>query len=79
VTLDLSNLLQAVGLIGFLLMMLVGAAGSIAMVLLILTPFSVFAIRRRMDEQQLVLSRIEKHLAQLAEKDSSGGRPLPPL
>jgi hypothetical protein len=39
----------------------------------------VFAIRRRVDEQQLVLARIERRLAELAEKDLSGSRPLPPL
>lgn len=76
---DVSNVLQALGLIGVLLGIAVGAAGIVLAVLWIVTPFSVFAIRRRMDEQQLLLARIEKHLATLAEKDSSGGRPLPPL
>ncbi len=76
---DVSNVLQALGLIGVLLGIAMGAAGVVLTVLWILTPFSVFAMRRRMDEQQLLLTRIEKHLAQLAEKDSSGSRPLPPL
>ena len=76
---DLSKLLSALGLIGFLLWMLMGAAGIVLTVLWILKPFSVFAIRRRVDEQQLVLARIERRLAELAEKDLSGSRPLPPL
>jgi ABC-type spermidine/putrescine transport system permease subunit I len=76
---DVSNILQALGLIGLLLVMLLGAAGIVLTVLWILTPFSVFAMRKRLDEQQLLLARIEKHLATIAEKDSTGGRPLPPI
>ncbi len=75
---DLSKLLQALGLIGFLLWMLLGAAGIVLTVLWIVTPFSVFAIRRRVDEQQLVLARIERRLAELAERDAAAGRPAPP-
>lgn len=75
---DPSKLLPALGLIGFLLWMLMGAAGIVLTLLWILTPFSVFAIRRRMDEQQLLLARIERRLAELVEKEA-GGKPLPPL
>jgi len=75
---DLANILQAVGLIGFLLWLLLGAAGAVVTALWILTPFSVFAIRRRVDEQQAVLARLERRLTELAEKDPSAGRPLPP-
>ncbi len=75
---DVSNTLQALGLIGLLLGMAVSTAGIVLVVLWILTPFSVFAMRRRLDEQQLLLARMEKHLATIAAKDSSPSQPLSP-
>ncbi|HUB07834.1 MAG TPA: hypothetical protein VMB50_12560 [Myxococcales bacterium] len=74
---DLSSGMAALGLIGFLTWLFIGAAGVVLTVLWIVTPFSVFAIRRRLDEQDALLMRIEGHLARIADTQASAGRPPP--
>ncbi len=63
--------MAALGFIGFLIWLAIGAAGLVLTVLWIVLPFSVFAIRRQVEEQEAILLRIEADLARLA--DASGG------
>ena len=69
---NVSNGMAALGLLGFLVWIFAVALGLVVTVLWILMPFAVFAIRRRLDahavEQQALLTRIERHLAELAER-----------
>jgi hypothetical protein len=59
--------LAAVGLTMMFLWMVFGVLSLVYLILQIMMIFSVFAIRKRVDEQQAVLDRIERHLGTIAE------------
>ncbi len=65
---NMSNGMAALGMIGFLVWMFAVLLGLVVTVLWILMPFAVFAIRRRVDEQQALLAQIDRHLAEIAER-----------
>ena len=64
----MSNGMAALGLIGFLVWMFAAVLGLVLAVLWILMPFAVFSIRRRLEEEQALLVRIEGHLAKIAAR-----------
>ncbi len=70
--------MAALGVLGILIWAFFTLLGLVMAVLWLLTPFAVFAIRRRVDEQQAILLRIEQRLAQLVERDRSLPPPSPP-
>ncbi len=65
----MSNGMAALGLIGFLVWMFAAVLGLVLAVLWILMPFAVFSIRRRLEEEQALLVRIEGHLAKIAARE----------
>ena len=58
----------AFGLIGIFIWMVFGLLSLVYLILQIMMIFSVFAIRKRVDEQQGVIDRIERHLGTLVER-----------
>ncbi|MHB8420474.1 MAG: hypothetical protein ACYDCL_20565 [Myxococcales bacterium] len=75
---DLSSGMAALGAIGFLLWLFIGVASIVLAVLWVLMPFAVFAIRRRVDEQEAILLRIERQLARIADAQAQPRPPQPP-
>jgi len=61
------NLLPFFGAFSVLFVMLLGALWLAWMILWILVPFSLFAIRRQVDEQTQTAHRMEKQLAELLQ------------
>ena len=64
----------AFGLIGIFVWMIFGLLSLVYLILQITMIFSVFAIRKRVDDQQAVIDRIERHLGTLVERT----RPIEP-
>lgn len=75
---DMSSGMALLGGLGLLAWLFFTLFGILVLVLWTLMPFAVFAIRRRVDEQQAVLQRIERHLADLASREPRAAQPVPP-
>ncbi|MHB1846872.1 MAG: hypothetical protein ACYCWW_18785 [Deltaproteobacteria bacterium] len=75
---DFNGGMAALGIIGLLLFILLGLVTVVLSIVWMLVPFAVFAIRRRVDEQQAVLLRLEQRLAKLVERDQPPPPALPP-
>lgn len=77
---DMASGLATLGVLGLLIGLFFSLLGIVVFVLWILVPFAVFSIRRRMEDQQVVLLRIERRLAQIADQGPPPERPAaPPL
>jgi len=70
--------LAAFGLIGIFIWMIFGLLSLVYLILQITMIFSVFSIRKRVDEQQGVIDRIERHLATLVERSRPAEPPPQP-
>jgi len=70
--------LAAFGLIGIFIWMIFGLLSLVYLILQITMIFSVFSIWKRVDEQQGVIDRIERHLATLVERSRPAELQPPP-
>jgi hypothetical protein len=79
----LDQYLPFFGAFSLLVVMVLGGLWLVWMILWILVPFQIFAMRKRLDEQTLVLQRTERLIAELLQatralREGSSAGSLPP-